>query len=168
MWETVLWSDESNVKLFEGTPKYVRRPVGQRFSSKYCSPTVKHASYWMVWGSFAATGRGNLYFLPKDRTMNAAQYLEVLKDCLAPMMSVRRCTIFQHDGAPCHQSKTWLQREGVEVLGPWPGQSPDLNPIENLWKILKAKVNAYKPTTMTELKDTILRVWCTEISTIMC
>lgn len=171
MWEAILWSDETNIKLFEGAPKYVRRPVGQRFLSKYCSPTVKHAPYWMIWGSFSAKGRGNLYFLPKNCTMNASQYLEVLTDRLTPMMSIHRCTKFQHDGAPCHRSqrvKSWLQQEGVDVLGPWPGQSPDLNPIENLWKVLKAKVNEQKPASMTELKDTIQRVWCTNISSDLC
>lgn len=35
----------------------------------------------------------------------------------------------------------------------WPPQSPDLNPIENLWFILDAKVNK---TEVTNIKRSIL------------
>ena len=39
-----------------------------------------------------------------------------------------------HDGETCHWSKVvleYLRKSQVEVLD-WPGNSPDLNPIENL------------------------------------
>ena len=50
-------------------------------------------------------------------------------------MEIKRCSHFQHDGAPCHQTKAvkkWLGEAGIEILGPWPGNSPDLNPRELL------------------------------------
>ena len=33
----------------------------------------------------------------------------------------------------------------------WPSQSPDLNPMENVWTVLKANVSNYKPTSVKEL-----------------
>lgn len=45
--------------------------------------------------------------------------------------------IFQHYGALCHKAKgktKWLG--DIDILGPCPGNSPHLDPIENLWSIL--------------------------------
>lgn len=52
---------------------------------------------------------------------------------------------------------------GIESM-PWPGNSPDLNPIENVWAILKRKVCQKKPTTIQELKEIIEYTWYNDIS----
>ena len=57
-------------------------------------------------------------------------------------MNVHQCDTFMHDDAPCYRSKLvnlFLQENQVKVLD-WPGSSPDLNPTENLWKLMKDRV----------------------------
>ncbi len=55
--------------------------------------------------------------------------------------------IFQQDLAPAHSAKatsTWFKDHGIPVLN-WPANSPDLNPIENLWGIVKRKMRYARP-----------------------
>lgn len=78
---------------------------------------------------------------------------------------------FQHDGAPSHTAKSvtkWLDDHDVQIVGPWPGSSPDLNPIENLWVQMKRKVAACNPSSADHLKDIVRRVWVTETSPEAC
>ena len=37
----------------------------------------------------------------------------------------------------------FLQNQRIELIV-WPGNSPDLNPIENIWAIIKMKLREYK------------------------
>ena len=70
--------------------------------------------------------------------------------------------LFQPDGAPCHKAQViakWLGEQNIDILGPWPGNSPDLNPIESLWSILKRRVDKQKPTNSDKLQALIMQEW---------
>ncbi len=69
--------------------------------------------------------------------------------------------IFQQDLAPAHTakgSKSWFNDHGVTVLD-WPANSPDLNPIENLWGIVKRKMRDTRPNNADDLKAAIKATW---------
>ena len=71
-------------------------------------------------------------------------------------MNITNTKKFQHDGAPCHRAKlvsSWLRENGVDVIGPWPGNSPDLNPIENCWNSLKNEVQKLRPSSSDDLQE---------------
>ena len=96
--------------------------------------------------------------------MKKEQYEKILNKNLkqsAVRMGLGRRFVFQHDNDPKHTSllaKNYLQKSKVKVIDR-PAQSPDLNPIKNLWGELKQRVHARKPSNLKELEDYAKEEW---------
>ena len=50
----------------------------------------------------------------------------------------------------------------------WPSNSPDFNPIENLWEVLKNKVADKQPSSAKDFEDAIKEVCIRELSPTYC
>ena len=151
-----MFSDESTFRLVRGVPKMVRRPsTASRFDPKFTVRTVKHPVSVMVWGAFSGNmGRAGLYFLPKNLTMKGNNYNPVLKDHMLAFWKFHWCDFFMHNGAPAHKLKSvskFLTEYNIKVLE-WPGNSPDLNPIENTWNYLENKLQETRPSNIDDLQ----------------
>ncbi len=112
----------------------------------------------MIWAAMSSAGVGPLCFLKS--TVNAAIYQEILEHFMLPSADKLYGDadfIFQQDLAPAHTAKgtkSWFNDHGVTVLD-WPVNSPDLNPIENLWSIVKRKMRDTRPNNADDLKATV-------------
>ena len=170
-WHKVMFSDESTVSQFQNNFTRVRRPSGERYNPQYTKACMKHPKTVMFWGAISAHGRGPLWIMPPKTTINAKVYLSILKQKLPTWMPLHECTIFQHDGAPCHRAngvKRWMASENIIPLDSWPGSSPDLNPIEHCWAIVKKKVSDLRPTGEQDIIHKLKRVWTQEITDEYC
>ena len=117
----------------------------------------------MIWGAFAGGQNSQLVFMPKDRRFGK-DFVEVVYNVeLLLFMSKVPQGLLMEDGAPVHCSKVcekWRQAHLLEKLD-WPANSLDLNPNENLWRILKDVVQhgPICPKNLDDLKVVIEREW---------
>ena len=110
----------------------------------------------MLWGCFSAKGTGRLHRF--EGRMNGAMYWKILANNLLPSvraLEMGRGWVFQHDNDPKHTAKAtkeWLKRKHIKVL-----ESPDLHPIENLWRELKLRVAKRQPWNLKNLEGSAKR-----------
>lgn len=166
-WNRVIWSDETKVNRFGSDGRlWCWKSKGEKLSDRTIQPTIKHGGgSIMVWGCMTAHGAG--YLSKIEGGLDADLYCKILEEELIQTIDYygmqKKEVIFQQDNDPKHTSKKakkCLQDLDMHVLE-WPPQSPDLNPIEHLWDVLKRKLASYEtqPRRIHELWERIEEEW---------
>lgn len=141
---------------------YVRHPPNKQLDPKYTLETIKHGGgNVMVWGAFSWHGVGPIIRIAGR--MDQHVYKEILENVMEPYSfeNMPVTYIFQHDNDPKPTSrlvKQWLRDQNIAVMD-WPAQSPDLNPIENLWADVKRGLKDRKAKNSVELFQNIEEIW---------
>lgn len=163
-WASVVFSDESMFRTMSHTRRATVRCLENERLKPFCTKKmVQHCNQVHVWGCFSIFGVGMLKKI--EGNLNSKKYqseiindVDVIGKCIT---FPQKNFIFQHDLAPSHNSistKSFLTEKGIQTLD-WPGNSPDVNPIENLWAIIKNKLHNCEPMTCTEMWAKIQDIW---------
>lgn len=163
-WKHIVWSDESKFELFNKKRRLrVWRKSHEGLQDRHLQPSMKHGGgNIMVWGCFSWFGIGNLALV--HGIMTADGYIDILCENLEESllkMGLESNYTFQQDNDPKHTAKKTLGFFRSNRIKPleWPPQSPDLNPIENLWAILDNKVEKTGVTNKQTYFSALEKAW---------
>jgi transposase len=186
-WKRVVFTDESAIELGEDIGRrWTIRAAGDEYEPQNVDPTF-HSSRQslMVWGAIAYGKKWPLQRLPlapsvasggkrtKAEGLNGEKYAEwVIRGRLAGIveeMSAVAPRDHRHgvevveDGAPSHKSKVAARaRKEANIQSHFhPPSSPDLNPIEPIWRTHKLRVGQLRPwaTTLDQPWAQTCQVW---------
>jgi transposase len=176
----ILFTDESLVELWPRPNKQNTRIRTSDPENRLPIQIPKYGLKVMIAGGLSAKGLTELHICEAGATITGKYYREQILpvyfqsiDFADNPFSIGESNIFaasdevvfMQDGAPAHSA-----RETMDLLtrrfsmiwgkGTWPGNSPDLNPIEHLWAVIQESVFIEpRPKTRQELVSRIRQTW---------
>ncbi len=195
-WENVLWSDETKIELFgiNSTRRVWRKRIAD-YPRKNTIPTSNMEVETLCFGAvFLLRVQDDLSYISllvifcimvyvtntnleswvswlyhiEGQIDGAMSCQNLRREPSARTLKLGRGWVFQNDSDPKHttkETKEWLKKH-IMVME-WPSQSPDLNPIENLWRELKLRVSKKQLRTLNDLERICKEEW-TKIPPEMC
>ena len=152
-WKKDIFSDESKIMIGHDQRLYAwRKPDLVQLQTSQPKYEV------MIWGCICWNGAATLVAVVGN--INATKYQEILDEHLWPLIARHfpgGDNFFQDDNTPVHRARSaqdFVAQNEINGMS-WPTQSPDINVIENVWLLLKKKLQTR--TGMSKSKNDLFR-----------
>ena len=174
--DNIFFTDECRVVLIPKLNKqnnYIRYSKEDRknrfmpeIQNKRENETFKFEQSIMIAGGVCKYGLSSLIFCSGiQNNYSYKQFLLFMKNDMEKIKkdnNLQENLIFQQDNAACHTSRD--SKYAIEVLFgkdyiEWPPNSPDLSPIENVWAIIKEKLEKRSIKNLDDLRENIMDIW---------
>ena len=168
-----VWVDEVPVHLFLNKKVFVYAHSKPNAAEHHLPTCHSGGGHLMVWGAIGLWGKARLRFVDdctssnpetKRGNLDAPKYINLLEEALqdiqvhaGPLSTLS----FAQDNAPSHIARitrSFLHSKRIEIID-WPPYSPDLNPIENVWSILKYRLSMRNIADFHDLRKAIEAEW---------
>lgn len=188
-WQQHMYSDEASFSTAERGSVWVTRRTGERFHKDCIQHTFDSGrASIMVWGAISYNWKSELLIIESTykptkkftkegepemkKSITSKDYKEqVLEVVVGPAFrgeteyeGYKYGGQFVEDAAPIHGSRKVLVQVKKDLGIPLhnrPSASPDFNPIENIWRIMKSRIKARRkfPGTLKEMRQAVLEEW---------
>ena len=119
----------------------------------------------MIWGAITGKEKGPMIVWDKENWGNitAKAYIQHVVPIVHEFWQSNEGYLLMEDGAAAHRAKitseTYQHLRITKIK--WSASSSDLNPIENVWRLLKARLQkrANRPLTLEAMKHAIQEEW---------
>ena len=154
----MIFTDESRIELTDVSKKSYRkrgRPLARR-------KKAKHPFSFLVWGGISR--RGSTPLLIFNGIMESTFYQQnILRQQFLPFVNIvypDSHRLYQ-DNDPKHTSRSTQAFMAENGINWWssPAESPDLNPIENLWNEMKVFCTKRRPRNKDDLEQALHEFW---------
>ena len=179
-WTTVMAIDSTYFTLHGSSP---RRKYWVMKGQKVAMHKPNKSQQLHVYGGISVHGKTPLFYVSGTTGLNtdykrpdgskmtgvgAEEFIDMLEKQLVPAAQqifaaegVTSWTLLL-DKAPAHTpkvTKQYFAAKGIKIITNWPGNSPDLNPIENAWAVTKQDTYSKQHHTLEEQKAAVNQAW---------
>lgn len=160
-WNEVIWTDEKIFKTNPQNHKIVVKILFDENLEDFSIPRKQQGGKsLMVWGAISQRGKLHLQILKGK--IDSLVFSKFLEEDGLPMIRQNHGRTFclQLDNAPAHKKHTTslLENKKIRTLD-WPPQSPDLNPIEQVWLWMATKLKGKTFNNLQELEEDVFALW---------
>jgi len=161
-WMKVLAGDATIFPHKYDGPQWCQRRPNEEFLPENMAEKVTHPLTINAWGCISGKGQGTL--LTFSETLDGPYMRKIMDSCVPESQKQifpDKDWYFMHDNSPTFTARTvqdWIAWKKTPLIV-MPPYSPDLNPIENLWSMLKPAVHRRGAKTVQELENAVHAEW---------